>query len=83
MLLTVKQAADRLQVDPGLVYRLGERAEIAHSRVGLGRGVIRIPEERIAEYLSRKSRTVAASFSATTRKRATRKPPSLKHFTVG
>lgn len=53
-MFTVKTAATRMGVKSGLVYRLLKRGEIAHSRVGLGRGVIRIEEAAVEEYLGRK-----------------------------
>lgn len=42
--LTVKEAADRLRVSPGLVYKWCEAGELAHSRFGKAgcRGTIRI-----------------------------------------
>jgi excisionase family DNA binding protein len=54
MLLTVKQAAQRLQCSPATVYQLCAAKLLPHSRVGLGRGVIRIAEADIARYLSTK-----------------------------
>lgn len=50
-MLTVPQAAERLGVKPGLVRRLVAARRLRHARVGLGRGVIRIPEDAIEEYL--------------------------------
>jgi excisionase family DNA binding protein len=54
--LTVKQAAERLGVSPGLVYGLCAARKIRHERHGLGRGAIRIPEAALDEY--RQARTV-------------------------
>jgi excisionase family DNA binding protein len=54
--LTVKQAAERLGVSPGLVYGLCAARQIRHERHGLGRGAIRIPEAALDEY--RRGRTV-------------------------
>jgi excisionase family DNA binding protein len=54
--MTVKQAAERLGLSAQVVYLLCARRLLRHSRVGLGRGKIVIPEEAIAEYL--KSREV-------------------------
>lgn len=50
-LLNVKQAAERLQVSPGLIYALVEANQIGHHRVGRGRGRIRFSEENLADYL--------------------------------
>lgn len=55
-ILTVKQAAAALGVSPTLVYAIVEKRKIRHERIGLGRGVIRIPEDALEEY--RKSREV-------------------------
>jgi excisionase family DNA binding protein len=51
MLLTVKQAAGRMGVSAATVYLLCASRRLRHSRVGLGRGKIAIPEEAIDEYL--------------------------------
>jgi excisionase family DNA binding protein len=51
MLLTVKEAAERLNVSAATVYLLCATRRIRHSRVGVGRGKIGIPEEAVAEYL--------------------------------
>jgi excisionase family DNA binding protein len=51
MLLTVAQASERLGVKPGLVYQLVATRRLRHCRIGRGRGVIRIPEDAIEEYL--------------------------------
>jgi excisionase family DNA binding protein len=52
-LLTVKKAAERLNVSPSLVYALIAGRKLGHIRVGLKRGVIRIPEEAIEDYRRR------------------------------
>jgi excisionase family DNA binding protein len=50
--VTVKQAAEQLEMSPGLVYALCQTGAIRHTRVGMPgkRGSIRISEEAIAEY---------------------------------
>ena len=50
--MTVKEAAERLEISPGLVYSLCGAGVIRHMRVGMPgkRGTIRISEEAIAEY---------------------------------
>jgi excisionase family DNA binding protein len=40
--LSVKQVARKLNVSPSLVYALCAAGRLAHHRIGLGRGVIRI-----------------------------------------
>ncbi len=52
-LLTVKEAAERLRCSPSTVYQLCEFGKLPHSRIGLGRGVIRIAEGDIEELLRR------------------------------
>ncbi len=51
-MLTVKQAAERLGVSPSTVYHLCAAKLLPHSRVGLGRGVIRIAEADLERYLA-------------------------------
>lgn len=53
MLLTVKQAAERLGISPALTYSLVAGRKLRFCRVGNGRGRIRIPEDAIGEYLAR------------------------------
>lgn len=48
--MTVAQAAEALEVSPALVYKLLKAGKLAHSRIGLGRGVIRIDEASLAEF---------------------------------
>lgn len=51
--LTVKQAAERLQVAPTTIYGLCAQKRLAHIRIGAaGRGTIRIPEESLARYMT-------------------------------
>ena len=57
----VKEAADRLHVSVALVYALCAAKKLRHERHGLGRGVIRIPEDALDEY--RKGRAVEAGAS--------------------
>ena len=51
-LFSVKQAATKLGCSTGLVYALCAAGKLRHSRIGLGRGKIVIPEEALAEYLA-------------------------------
>lgn len=52
MLLTVRQTAERLNVSDGCVYRLVADRKLAHVRIGVGRGVIRIEEEDLEAFVS-------------------------------
>ena len=50
--MTVRQAAIRLEVSQSTVYGLIAAGKLRCARVGLGRGVIRIQEDHLAEYLA-------------------------------
>jgi excisionase family DNA binding protein len=56
--MTVKTAAQKLELAPATVYALCAAGRIRHERHGLGRGTIRITEAALDEY--RRSRTVGA-----------------------
>lgn len=77
--MTVQEVAERLGVDAGLVYRLIGRREIAHCRVGLGRGVIRVEESSVAEYLERKRRDAVQAVPERRAKRVLA-TPAFKHL---
>lgn len=49
--LDVQEVATRLGVAPTTVYALCRRKQLMHTRIGSGRGTIRIPEEALATYL--------------------------------
>jgi excisionase family DNA binding protein len=49
--LTVKQAAERLQVAPATIYGLCARLQLPHLRIGTGRGTIRLLEEDLLAFL--------------------------------
>jgi len=51
-LLNVREVAEKLGVAPTTVYGLCRQKRILHTRVGSGRGTIRIPEESLSEYLA-------------------------------
>ena len=51
LLLTVKQAAERLNVRPSTVYALCAGRKLRHARLGVGRGAIRIDEADLQDYL--------------------------------
>jgi excisionase family DNA binding protein len=48
--LSVKQAAERLGVSRTLVYSFVATRRLRHIRLGLGRGVIRIPPDALEEF---------------------------------
>lgn len=74
MLLTVKEAAQRLGISTTLLYALCNRRKIRHERHGLGRGKILIPDEALEEY--RQGQTVPVETEAGS------VPPPLKHITL-
>ena len=49
--MTVRQAADRLEVSQSLVYGLIASGKLKHYRIGKGRGCIRIADEHVVEFL--------------------------------
>ena len=51
--LTVRQAARRMNVDDRTVYSLCRSGELAHHRIGNGRGTIRITPDELRRYLDR------------------------------
>jgi excisionase family DNA binding protein len=51
--MTVAEAARRLEVSRGLVYKLCTLGKLGHRRIGTGRGVIRIDEKHVAEFKDR------------------------------
>jgi excisionase family DNA binding protein len=57
--MTVKQAAQRLEVAPSTVYALCAAGLMPHHRVGLGRGVIRIDEADVRDYIEARRRVAA------------------------
>ena len=50
-MLTISEAALRLGVSEGTVRRLVNKQRLRHVRIGCGRGVIRIPEDALDDYL--------------------------------
>jgi excisionase family DNA binding protein len=62
-MLTVKQAAQKLQCSAATVYQLCAAKMLRHARIGAGRGSIRIPEEAITEYLDRQMVAVSSPLS--------------------
>jgi excisionase family DNA binding protein len=51
--MTVQEAARRLEVSAGLVYKLCHLGKLGHRRIGAGRGVIRIDEKHLADFKER------------------------------
>lgn len=77
--LSVREAAEQLDVSVGLVYTLCAKKRIRHERHGLGRGTIKIPEDALEEY--RRGATVAAVQPAPPPKPVL-KAVELKHLRV-
>ena len=50
--LSVGDVAERLSVSPSCVYQLIESGRLAHHRIGVGRGAIRVSQEDLYDYLS-------------------------------
>jgi excisionase family DNA binding protein len=76
-MLTVRRAAEILNVSPNLVYALCATGALEHERYGIGRGTIRISEQALAAFQAR-SRAVAAPPTLT----SSRPTPVLKHLTL-
>jgi excisionase family DNA binding protein len=72
-MLTVKRAAEILNVSPGLVYALCAQGKLEHERFGIGRGTIRIAESALADFR-------AGARPATHVKSAPRTSASFKHL---
>jgi excisionase family DNA binding protein len=49
--MTVKAAAERLEVSASLVYLLISKGKLQATRHGIGRGTIRVSEQQLAQYL--------------------------------
>ena len=49
--MTVREAAKRLEVSVSTIYALCAKGLMPHSRVGLGRGVVRISEDDLKVFL--------------------------------
>ena len=50
--MTVKQAAKKLEVSVGTVYGLIASGRLRCYRIGNGRGVVRISDEHVRDYLA-------------------------------
>lgn len=71
--MTVKQAAEKLEVSSATVYSLVASGKLQCYRIGNGRGAIRISEEHISAFL-KTAEPVAASAPAPV------SHPRLKHI---
>jgi excisionase family DNA binding protein len=72
--VNVKQAAARLEVSVATVYGLVGSGKLKHYRIGNGRGVVRIAEDHLAEFLKQ------AEPKAATAPAPPRPAPRLKHL---
>ena len=78
-MLTVREAAAILSVSAATVYGLCTLRRLRHERIGLGRGVIRIPEDAIDEY--RRAHAVEAEAGSRAETPAPRREPvRLQHL---
>jgi len=50
--VTVREVAKSLEISVSLTYRLIESGKLRCTRHGLGRGVIRVSEAQLADYLA-------------------------------
>jgi excisionase family DNA binding protein len=75
-MLTVKQAAERLRVSVATVYQLCATRRLAHVRLGLGRGTIRIREDDLTAFLA------GAAVRTPESARPPPRPRTLKHLTA-
>lgn len=75
--MNVREAAKKLEVNPSLVYGLIASGKLRCCRIGHGRGVIRISEEQLADYL-RQSEPVKPAVPAA----APARMPRLKHLNL-
>ena len=73
--MRVKDAAKFLDVSPGTVYALVSSGKLKCCRIGMGRGVIRITEEHIADYLRE-----AGGFIPAPAPPPAQPKPSLRHL---
>jgi excisionase family DNA binding protein len=52
---TVAEVAAWLKVKPGVIYALCKAGRLTHSRIGLGRGTIRINKKALDAYIAQGS----------------------------
>lgn len=77
-MLTVRQAASRLNVSEKTVRNLVSCGKLAHHRIGAGRGVIRISEQALNQHLA--DSEVRESSPPTSPKRRERR--TLRHISL-
>lgn len=53
-MMTIAEIAKKLHISPACAYALVESKELAHYRIGVGRGTIRVSEEQLEAYLKKK-----------------------------
>jgi excisionase family DNA binding protein len=71
---SVNQLAERLGVSAACVYALVESKELAHYRIGMGRGTIRVSDEQLQAYLGSHEQKRPAKTPAV--------PVKLKHLSL-
>jgi excisionase family DNA binding protein len=72
--MTVKDAAQAMNVSVDLVYDLVNRKHLGHTRIGFGRGRISISADDIADYLRRRHCAPEETKPAAPRAPVSRKP---------
>lgn len=73
-MFSVIQVAERLGVSVACVYALVESMELAHYRIGMGRGTIRVSDEQLQAYLGRHEQKRPVKAAAA--------PVKLKHLSL-
>ncbi len=82
-LLTVKQAAERLSLNPATVYALCASRKLPHARIGVGRGTIRIREEDLDAFLERATVRPGPPAAPSSPKAGPKPPPvTLKNLSL-
>lgn len=71
--MKVKEAARRMEVSPATVYALVASGRLRCSRIGIGRGTIRISDDQLADYLRGTEPVIKAATPA-------QAMPKLKHI---
>lgn len=51
-MLKLREVAERLRISLACAYALVETKKLAHYRIGVGRGAIRVTEEQLAAFLA-------------------------------
>ena len=52
-MLSVKEAAERLNISEATIYALCQQRRLPHVRIGVGRGAIRIEDQALVEFVER------------------------------